>query len=72
MPHRATGVRRAAPGTYEDMTTSPNDPDQDPVMTERSEPDKLHGDPLDPAADREVSAGDVAEDPNAPDEDGDS
>jgi hypothetical protein len=39
-------------------------------MTEQTQPEKVHGDPVDPAADREVSAGDVAEDPNAPDEDG--
>ena len=39
-------------------------------MTEQSQPEKVHGDPVDPAADREVAAGDVAEDPKAPDEDG--
>ncbi len=72
MPHRGHTCPEGRSGYHEDMTTSPNDPDQDPVMTQRSEPDKLHGDPLDPAADREVSAGDVAEDPNAPDEDGGS
>jgi hypothetical protein len=33
------------------------------------EPAKVHGDPVDPHADREVKAGDVAEDPAAPDED---
>ena len=39
------------------------------TSTPQPEPEKVHGDPLDPEADREVQPGDVAEDPAAPDED---
>ncbi len=37
---------------------------------QQPQPEKVHGDPVDPNAEREVESGDVAEDPAAPDEDG--
>src|ERR1700712_1776620 len=58
------GVRRDTPGTGEEKTTTRLNQELK-AMTEQSQPEKVHGDPVDSAADREVAAGDVAEDPHA-------